>query len=164
MTQFWTIMRRGYVLFFVVLAITCFARPGSVGATLYDLSGSSIFGPSWAFSLRYDDLNNNQRFSFNELVMGTFSGPTIGGNLYSTLVTVPLYNAGSSPFTDGGGAVQLYDAWWWTTATGSKGSQATGNYSYVQSQYTPPVPLPGAVLLLGAGLMRLAAHARRQNG
>jgi hypothetical protein len=179
MTQFWTIMRRGYVLFFVVLAVMCLATPMSVGADQYQFVATvkpDVPGfPSGlsSFSLTYTDLDNNQLFSWNELNAGTFSGMMFSGIdpfliTFTELSGVPNYDSIDSPLTNGGtdpalpiGIYHAPDAWLFASPDINLVPYLGVNddaWTYTQTA----VPLPGAALLLGAGLVRLAAHARRQ--
>jgi hypothetical protein len=156
--------------FLTILACLWLVAPAS--ATIYELTATAAWTPVvQTFSLQYNDLNNNGRFSLDELISGTFSGTyvSISGGPWtyaSTILGVPLYSvADGRLLTDG--PPYTPEAWNdWTfvlpngDGLGHPGPIVTG-WSYGDWTYGQTVvPLPPSALLFGSGFLGLAGWRR----
>jgi hypothetical protein len=137
------------------LAIGFGAAP--VQATTYLFTATSVYPLAASdFTLTYEDSGVDPRFSIGEL--GSFSGVVLWWNFVwtpcPTILAVPSYDAGISPFTDGEAGPT------WTFARGVDGyplNWLTNSWTYEQTEV---VPLPPSVFLLGSGLLGLLGWRR----
>ena len=157
------------MLFMLFLAVVCLAAPRSVGATQYLFTATplSSLDDLSSFSFVYTDKAPfDDKVSLDEIDLTTFSGMTLTLHpdpdfplpfvTFAEITRVPVLSP-ESPLTNGDYRILVL-----LTSSSAPEIPAfqvlPGAWTYTQTA----VPLPGAVLLLGAGLMRLAAHARRQ--
>jgi len=151
----------------LVLMLVMFILPSFVSAdTTYLLTATTPAGNLSGFSLSYADADHNQRFTLDELVPDSFSGMTyITGNpnysgLWKEIAAVPVYDSVVSPYTNGPGYYG-YETYWYFTSGPVSGYgllAPSSTWSYNQTA----VPLPPSVLLLGSGLLGLAAVGWRR--
>lgn len=150
-------------VFFLAVGLVIIGASSVLAATYTLTATDKIYSPVWSnFSLQYNDLDNDQKFSYDELIPGTFSGVTYNSTTYTLIHQVPVYNNWDSPYTDGGGLYGEGKEYW-----------AFATYDFSDAVYPPPsawtyaqtpVPVPPAAWLFGSGLIGLAGLRRRVKG
>jgi hypothetical protein len=147
-------------------------------ATTYEIvatvtESASVNPGLTSWSLIYEDMDNSGRFSLTDKVISftglTWTGPTPDITYSQPILGSPVASD-DSPFSDGTGMVltlglnagRYYpDNWNFTPSlmvTGSEGGVWAGYFTYTQTA----VPLPPSALLLGSGLLGLAATGLRR--
>ena len=151
----------------MIVGLAVFAVVPVLAATYTLTATDKIYSADWSnFSLQYYDLDNDQKFSYDELIPGTFSGvrDITRGIIYTRIIGVPLYSSMDSPFTDGGGDCTYgcygsKDSWDFAQDIfpgGTVSRPTASTWTYTQT------PVPSALWLLGSGLIGLAGLRRRR--
>jgi len=146
--------------------------------TVHNLEAHSTWVEVSDFSLQFSDVDGDNKFSLDELVPGTFSHMLHGWEVYNqfagfdydAITAVPSIDSYGVPlaFTDGGpGAGNGGDKWtflgWTVPFPGPPTYGHTQSYYYWLWNYdVTPVPAPAGMILLGSGLVGLAACGRRK--
>jgi hypothetical protein len=163
------------LLFLVILFV---ATPAQAYTT-YELNAVSTTSPWTGFTLWYVDFNSDAKFSWDELVSGSFSGVILttdkGAVCFAALrvepsahnfeypenwVQVDLRDDRSPFFDDLSDESSLF-----FVAADDVVSPLrvalSGNWTYRQSAVPSAVPLPPSLVLLGSGLLGLVGLRRR---
>lgn len=139
------------------------AAAAQAATTQYRLEATSISTNSstGSFSIVFDDLDMDMRFSLNELIdfsgVRVFGFQTQGGVLAETLSSVP----DTSNFTDGGNSLWKFRGFFSGGGSTFGRGVTTASYTYSLNPVPSPVPLPAGGLLLVTGLIGMAALRRR---
>jgi hypothetical protein len=141
-----------------VLAAGLFAASTASAATVYELKASSQVASNDNFSLTYQDNDNNQLFSLDELL--SFSGPQralLDGSFLTVLTRVKSI-AGLTSSPD--------EAWVFqnSTLSGTRKIFNDQDYTYEVRNLSAQVPLPASGLLLLGGVGALVAAKRKKRG
>lgn len=147
----------------IAFAILGTAAAAQAATTQYRLEATSISTNSstGSFSIVFDDLDMDMRFSLNELIdfsgVSVFGFQTQGGVLAETLSRVP----DTSNFTDGGNSLWQFRGFFSGGGFTFARSVSTASYTYSLNPVPSTVPLPAGGLLLVTGLIGMAALRRR---
>jgi hypothetical protein len=142
------------MMLFSILILLTF--PGTVKAsTFYNFLATSQNPDYSDFSLTYNDVDGDAKFSIDELVEGSFSGIQMNIYWHTVLGSVPV-NSPESPLTDGDKS-----RWGFLNPPIVASMAYPEEWTYRQS----PVPIPASAYLLGTGLIPLMwAHRKKLLG
>ncbi|TMV14851.1 VPLPA-CTERM sorting domain-containing protein [Arenibacterium halophilum] len=140
-----------------VLAAGLFAASTASAATVYELTATSQVASIDNFSLTYQDNDNNQLFSLDELL--SFSGPqrTLSGYSLTVLTRVKSI-AGLTSSPD---SIWIFQD---STLAAARAISDDQDYTYEVRNLSAQVPLPASGLLLLGGVGALVAARRNKRG
>lgn len=148
------------MMLFSILTLLTF--PGTVKAsTFYDFWATSQNPDYSDFSLTYNDVDGDAKFSIDELVEGSFSGVQMYTYWLTVIGSVPV-NSPQSPLTDGDKS-----RWGFLIPSPEGGGPLVGSMDYPQewTYRQSTVPIHASAFLLGTGLIPLAwAHRKKLLG